>query len=524
MSQDLILAKKIYTLDKPNEFFTAMIIENGRIVELGSKENFCVPEHSYHAIIDFSKSVIIPGFNDSHIHMLSYGANLERLNFVDSSKEDFITKIRKKVDTTPQGEWVLGRGWDHEIFPNSIYPTKYDLDAISTDHPMLFERICGHICIVNSKALELAQITKDTPDPKGGIIDKDSRTGEITGILREEAIDLVGKMIPKENEEKKVHLLRKAIKKVNSLGITSVQTNDGLEFNVYQKLKENEELTIRVFLTPMITELEELRKLQVKTNMGDDLLRWGRIKVFSDGSLGAETAALLDNYENSTTNKGVLIYQEEELTNLFSNAHKLGWQLETHAIGDRSADMVINAYEKTGVYTNRPVLTHCQILTKEIIDKMASLGIVANIQPIFLNTDLYWAEKKIGKERMKYSYAWKTLVNSNILCAGGSDAPVEKPDPILGIHSAVNRQDITGKPEEGWYPNESLSIWEAIRLFTVNSAFAEFQEHQKGKLLPQYLADFIVLDKDIFLIPPTEIRTIQIISTFMNGKQIYKQK
>ncbi len=272
----------------------------------------------------------------------------------------------------------------------------------------------------------------------------------------------------------------------------------------------------------MITELPQLVTKGYHSKQGDDFLRWGRIKLFSDGSLGAETAALIDNYENSSSN-GVLIYSEEELAKLISEAHINGWQLEIHAIGDRSAELVVKLFESTGAYKNRAVLTHCQILNESIIRKLAQLGIIANIQPIFINTDLHWAEKRIGKQRMKYSYAWKTLLDNKILCAGGSDAPVERPDPLFGIHAAVNRQDNNGYPSEGWYSSESLSVWDAVKLFTVNSAFAEFQEHQKGKLLAEYLADFIILDKDIFDIPSVDIRNISIEYTFVHGKQVFKR-
>ena len=520
MSKILVTAQKIYSLDKEDEFFTAMVIEDGRILEMGLKETYNLTSSSYDEIYDYSNQIIIPGFNDSHIHMLSYGEFLTKINLVGTTKQEFLDRIKKKVDSEHNSDWIIGRGWDHENFESSSYPTKHDLDSISKDHPIILHRICGHICVVNSKALEISHITSNTIAPDGGIIDIDPITGDTTGILRETAIDLVKDCIPETEQSIKLSYLRQAISDFNKKGITSVQTNDKNAYFLYKTIKDSNELTVRIYLTPMIDELPTLQKIGAKTNQGDNFLRWGRMKFFSDGSLGGETAALINNYINSSSN-GILKYTEKKLVELMTQAHKNEWQLEIHAIGDRSAQLIVKLFESTSAFKNRAVLTHCQILNKDLIDKMAQLGIIANIQPIFLNTDLHWVEKKIGSNRMKYSYAWNTLRKANIVCAGGSDAPVESPDPILGIHAAVNRQDITGYPKEGWYMDEALTVWDAVRLFTVNSAYAEFQESQKGKLLANYLADFIVLDKDIFTVPKESIREIKIVSTFVHGKRVY---
>jgi hypothetical protein len=520
MSEKLILAKKIYSLDKPNEFFTAMVIKDGRIIELTDLSK--IDLKNYNDVYDYGEYFIIPGFNDSHIHTLGFGHHLENIDLVGCSKQDLIDRVRIKVRSLKPGEWILGRGWDQENFEYQNYPSAADLDNVSPNNPVLLNRICGHICLVNSYTLKLAGISSVTENPEGGLIDKNLDTNQPTGILRETAMDLVDKIIPKKDNELKKKFILSALKELNKKGITSIQTNDGNIYDLYLSLKELNLLTMRVYLTPMINELSTLIEIGAKSNQGDDFLRWGRIKIFSDGSLGAETAALFDNYENSSS-KGILIHSPKILYDLVSNAHNNGWQLETHAIGDLSAETVVSIYEQTGAWKNRPVLTHCQILNESIINKMNELNIIANIQPIFINTDLHWAEKKIGKKRMKFSYAWKTLLNSNVKCCGGSDAPVEKPDTLLGIHAAVNRQDNTMKPEEGWYPEQSLTIWEAVKLFTVGSAYAEFQEKQKGKLLPNFLADFIVLDKDIFNISKKEISSIKIRNTFVNGDSVYQQ-
>lgn len=521
MTKKLVIAKKIYTMDKPDEFFTAMVIEKNIIKELSNKSLNDFANEIFDEINEFSDNVIIPGFNDSHIHVLGYGKSLESVNLVGcNSKKDFLTRIKEKVDITPAGKWIFGRGWDQERFDSKRYPTKVELDSLTKDHPIMLHRICGHICVVNSSALAICDITEVTKDPEGGFIDRLSNY-EPNGILRETAIQLVTDKLPKENSKTKEKWLKIALENLNKVGITSTHANDGDNYDLYKNL--DDKLTVRTYLTPFITEIDTLIKRDVKTEKESNyILRWGRIKIYADGSLGGETAAMKEPYENSDNN-GMLIYDEKKLYALIKTAHDNGWQLETHAIGDYAAEVVIKAYERSGASSNRAVLTHCQILNKELIKKMAELDIIANIQPVFINTDLHWAERKIGKRRMRYSYAWKTLLNNNIQCAGGSDAPVEEPNPLLGIHAAVNRQDNNGYPKKGWYTNESLSVWEAVKLYTADSAFAEFQEKNKGKLLPGRVADFIVLDKDIFSIPERNLRYLNVLTTFFNGKKVFSK-
>jgi predicted amidohydrolase YtcJ len=447
------------------------------------------------------------------------------LNYIDlvncGSKEELLTKVRLKITETPPGTWILGRGWDHEKFIEKEFPNKIDLDKLSKDHPIFLHRSCGHIAVVNSSALSISEIKSETKDPDGGIIDR-FENGEPTGILKENAIHLVTSHIPEPSPESQSKWLLSAIKKLNEFGITSVHANDGNVHDLYVSL--GEKLTVRTYLTPFIEELPDLNKIGAKTcKNSNKLIRWGRIKIYSDGSLGGETAALKDPYVGKK-NKGMLLYSYDDLLQKFKSAVESGWQLETHAIGDYAAEMVIKAYEESRAHTNRAVLTHAQILNEELIKKMAELGIIANIQPIFINSDLHWAEKKIGESRMRFSYAWRTLMEKGIHCAGGSDAPVEQPNPLFGIHAAVNRQDNDGIPEKGWYPEQSLSVFEAVKLYTINSAFAEFQEEKKGVLKKGMYADFIVLNKDIFSVPKREIRFLKVMATFLGGNLVYFYK
>jgi predicted amidohydrolase YtcJ len=272
---------------------------------------------------------------------------------------------------------------------------------------------------------------------------------------------------------------------------------------------------------PSIDEISDLSKKGIKTGTGDNWLRWGRVKIFADGSLGAETAALREPYQNSN-NTGVLIRSPNELESMVQFADDKKWQIETHVIGDKAAEIAINAYDYIKGSDSRPVLTHCQVVDSDLLKRMASKKIIANIQPIFVNSDQLWAEERLGKERMKYGYAWKTIIDSGVICAGGSDAPIEPPAPIYGIHAAVNRQNLKKQPPNGWYPQEKLSIWESISLWTRNAAYAEYMEKEKGMLLSGMLADFVVLDKDPFQIKPENILEISVLATGIGGTLVYK--
>ncbi|MHA2032523.1 MAG: amidohydrolase [Candidatus Kariarchaeaceae archaeon] len=311
-------------------------------------------------------------------------------------------------------------------------------------------------------------------------------------------------------------------KYLNSVGITSIQTIDEHGLEVYQNLKND--LNLRVTFTPNHDELDEILidNPDIRTGMGDDYFRWGRIKIYSDGSLGAQTAAMREFYEN-TNNSGILFYQKDKLHNMIEKFNKMGWQLEIHAIGDKGAELTIEGFEKFVKKGGRPILVHCQVLGDDLIKKMAQLGVVASIQPVFVETDIGTADKFLGEKRMKYSYAWKTLMKNGVKCVGGSDAPIEDANPIKGIHAAVNRQRSDGFPEEGWYPEEKYSIWDALRLFTFNSAYAEFQEKRKGLLKPGYLADFVLLDKDPFTILPDKLLTIEVKATYLGGKKVFEK-
>ena len=509
---------KIYTFKEEGHYTDSMLIKNGIIQKIDCDEAVYTEDIEKGAVYYLNNFVVVPGFIDSHLHVLSLGKKIDQVNLQGvQSIDELKQRVAEKVNQSKEGQWVLGYGWDQDDFIEQRYPSRHDLDEISDKHPIVLWRNCHHILVANTLALSLAGITKQSNDPIGGRIDRDEQ-GEPTGILRENAMVLLTEKIPPSTLEQKKIWLKKAMAYLNSIGITSVQTNDKASFQAYKDLKS--ELTLRVTLTPLYEELEDYTGS--KTGDGDDWLRLGRLKVYSDGSLGAETAALLEPYENSDS-KGMLIYSNEDLDEIMKRIKEHGWQPETHAIGDAAALQVVQSYIKHFTPEDRPILTHCQILNPTIIQLMAKHGIIANIQPIFINNDMKWAEKRVGKHRMQWSYAWKTLIEAGVHCSGGSDAPIEPPNPLLGIHAAVNRQNLRGEPPQGWYPEQKLTVWEAFNLFTTKAAYTEFNEHKKGKLLPGYLADFIVLDKDPFETPPEKLSTINVIATIVGGNLVFQR-
>lgn len=520
MTLKAIIAERIYTLEKPEEYHNAMILKDDRIDSFVTINDIENNTNKFDKVFRFDNCFILPGFIDSHIHVLSFGRSLKILNLKNIlSKVELLKKIKGEVNkTSKKDKWILGFGWDQSLFIEKSYPTRFDIDSVSEEHPVVLTRAGGHIIVANSKAIEIAQITPNTNEPTGGIIDK-SNSGNLTGIFREKAIDLILQHVPIQSILEKQNNLKTAMRILNSKGITSVQSNDAFNYDIYKSM--HKELTLRVYFTPSIDEIKFLSKNGViKSGVGDNFLRFGRAKIFSDGSLGGETAALIEPYKNSL-NKGKLIYSTIELRKLIKMAFKLGWQIETHAIGDRAAEEVINAYESILHKGSRPILTHCQVLNKELIMRIAKNDIIANIQPIFIDSDMEWAEDRLGSLRMKYSYAWRSLLEMGVQCVGGSDAPIESPNPFYGIYAAVTRKNLNNIPVNGWFSKEKLSIWQALKLYS-DGAYAEFAEQEKGRILPGMLADFVVLDKDIFNVKPEEIKELKVISTFVGGKIVWQ--
>ncbi len=486
-TQILLYNGKIWT---PQGQKSWMLIENTEIKEIGDPPRPNLDTKS----IDLHQKLVLPGLIDAHIHV-SYTGWLERNLQLDRPKSiaELQNKLDKFIDQFEDREgWILGFGWDQDYMEDKRYPTRFDLDQIEKDRPVALTRVCGHLTVVNSKALEILGITAVTPDPEGGSIDRDDN-GQPTGLLRETAQDIVDSYTEIKNKGTRKQIIELGLQKCLSVGLTTVQTNDSKAWELYSELEEEGKLPIRVYLTPMYDEIMGVGFPTPQTRKG--LLYMDRVKILVDGGLGGHTGALREPYADVGTT-GQLIYSQEELNKKVKHAKEKGFRLEIHGVGDLAAEYILNAFEAAGLTKkDRPIITHCQVLGQDLIDRMKKMGVIANIQPSFVSSESPWIEKRLGKtSRLKYAYAWKTLLKNGIYVAGSSDSPVEKPDPLLGLYSAIFRYN---PREEAWRPEECLTFDEALGIYTEGGAYAAQEENSLGRLEKGYKADFIVVDKDV---------------------------
>lgn len=525
---------KILTLHDAAPMAEAMAIQGDRILAVGTTDEIFPLKTEQTETIDLKGEVVVPGFNDSHMHLINLGQSMDGIDLSPArSVPDLIRLGQDYHDRNPSQFWILGRGFNQENFALKTLPAKSDLDRISTVNPVLFTRVCGHICIANSKALEMAGIHAERQDPPGGGIDRDEG-GAPTGVLRENAISLVKRLIPSPTVHDLKRVIGIASQAAASLGLTTVQSNDlhgtrtlKNRLEAYGQLARAGELPIRIQLQSTMATVEELQTyIEVwKTYQQGTHLTLGPLKLFADGSLGGRTAALTYPYADEPLNSGMPIYTQDELDQLVSLAAQNNLQVAVHAIGDRAIDMVLDSCEKArraqAHWTARPRIIHAQITRLDQLKRMASLGVVCDIQPIFVPTDLHFVEKRIGAEKARWSYAWKTMGDLGIHTAGGSDSPVESCNPLWGMHAAITRQDHQGYPPRGWHPMERLSPKNALALLTQGSAYAAHEERIKGSLSPGKLADFVILPADPTEVPPDELLTMQVTATYVGGQRVF---
>ena len=528
----------IITLDPELPMAEAMALTEDKILAVGTNtkiQALISPETQTH---NLEGLVIVPGFNDSHMHLINLGQGMDGVDLTKArSVSNIIHLGQDYAAKNPGHTWILGRGFNDEVFDCKILPTKFDLDQISQEQPVFFTRVCGHICVVNSKALEMAGIDTHTPNPPGGSFDKDVATDEPTGVLRENAIEMVRRLIPSPTVDDLKRVIRIAGQAVASLGLTTVQSNDlhGTRtlFNrleAYGQLAEAGELPVRVELQSTMPTPEELKtylKVRKEHPTLGSRVTLGPLKLFADGSLGGRTAALTHPYADDPATSGMAIHTQDELDELVRMAARANLQVAIHAIGDRAMDMVIDSYEQAKLaepnWTARPRIIHAQITRYDQLERMAKLGIICDIQPIFVPTDLHFVEARVGMESVKYAYAWKTMEKLDIHTAGGSDCPVESCNPLWGMHAAITRQDRDGYPKAGWHPEECLTALEALTLFTKGAAYAAHEENIKGTLSAGKLADFIVLPEDPTQVDPEELLTMKVKATYVGGQKVFPQ-
>jgi predicted amidohydrolase YtcJ len=516
----VILNANVVTLNAGKPRAEALAIRDCRIVAVGSEAEIRKYIGSETKVLDVNGKTVVPGFVDCHVHMTGFGQHLQTLDLRNvGSIEEMKGKIREYVERHPEKIWILGGRWDHERFSEKRLPTRWDLDEAVRDKPVFIIRVCGHIGVANTKALELARIGRETV-VKGGAIDKDAASGEPNGVLRENALNLVWRVVPKpslaELEEACLQACRKAVEN----GLTGVHwiVDSADEIRAIQKLYSEGKLPLRIYLGIPVKLLDELVGLGLVTGFGNDMVRLGFVKILADGSLGARTAALKQPYTDKPETSGMLIYSQRKLNRLVLKAHRAGWQLAVHAIGDRAIESVLKAFSKAlkrfPREGHRHRVEHCSVLNPRLIRRMKRLGLIASVQPHFIVSD-FWVVDRVGTERARWVYPFKTLLKSGVVVASGSDCPVEPISPILGVWAAVARKS---------FVEESLTVEEALKTYTLNAAYASFSEKETGTIEPGKRADLTMLSEDIFKVPPNKIRDVRVEMTIVGGKVVYERK
>ncbi len=532
LAPDLIIVNaSIHTMDETRPTADAVAIFGNRIAALGSTPEIRRLAGPKTRVLDAGQKVVLPGFNDAHVHFLTGGFSLSNVDLRDAkSPDEMAQRLGDYVKKVSKGRWILGGDWDHERWPRAPLPTRELIDAATPDHPVFVNRLDGHMALANSLALKLAGVTSQTQDPPGGVIVRDPKTGEPTGILKDAAEGLVERAIPEKTFDEKRTAARGATGHAAKNGVTSLtDMSAGDDVGVYQHLLERGELNTRIYAARSIVSWEVLAKTGVRAAFGGDTLRIGALKGFADGSLGSTTAYLFQPYNDAPNTRGLLFEQmfpEGIMLKRVEGADQAGLQVMIHAIGDeanlRILDLYSQAAEKHGPRDRRFRIEHAQHLRSAEIPRFGKQKVIASMQPYHAADDGRWCEKRIGAERAKGAYAFRALLDSGAMLAFGSDWTVAPLNPLEGIKAAVTRQTLDGKHPNGWIPEQKITVDEAVRAYTVGSAYAEFAEKVKGTITPGKLADLVMLDQDIYHIDPPEIDKARVVLTIMDGRVVYE--
>ncbi len=507
--------------------FSAIAFDHGKVTQLYRQKP---KADAYSDVIDGKGQTLLPGLIDAHGHVYGYGLTLSWVNLMGvTSLQESISLVSAYAETNPNSDWIAGRGWNQELWPGRAFPNASDLDKISDEIPIVLGRVDGHALWVNSAALELAGIDDTTLSPAGGEIIRDAN-GKATGILIDNAMDLVYKIQPKASLASVKETLVKSLNKLASLGLTSVHDAgiDYMTFQAYKSLHQENKLPIRVYAMLDVTDPRYPDMLAQGHYLPEDaMLAIRSVKISADGALGSRGAALHEPYSDDPENYGLLLHTENRLNALTQQAMQAGFQVNTHAIGDKANTLALDSFAKwiseTQTKELRHRIEHAQVVRPGEITRFAELGIIASMQPTHATSDKNMAQDRIGAERMKGAYAWQTLLDHNVVIAGGSDFPVEPAEPMFGLHAAITRQDRDNQPLGGWYSGESVTATQALSMFTIDAAYSGHQEHIIGSLHPGKAADFVLLQEDPFQTNPQLVWQIQVTQTWVAGKSVFTQ-
>ncbi|MCJ7433588.1 MAG: amidohydrolase [Anaerolineales bacterium] len=516
---------KIYTLDKTQPTASALAIEHGQVIAVGGDK--LTRELDGVEKEDMRGRIILPGLTDAHLHLKLYSMGLQKIDCETNTLEECLTRVAERAQKTKPGEWIFGHGWNQNSWDR--WPSASDLDTIAPNNPVYLTAKSLHAALANSIALKMTNINASTPDPKDGQIQRD-QNGQATGVLLETAMQLVEDILPVPTVNEIANAIENAQPGLWKMGLTGLHDFDYRDcFMALQQLHAQNKLKLRVTKNIPLDLLEHALGLGLQTGFGDDWLRIGSVKVFMDGALGPHTAAMFQPYSNESENRGILNMDSEQLFEHARHAAHVGLGMTVHAIGDRANHEVLDAYERLRAYETekglphlRHRIEHVQLLHPDDAQRLAKLNIVASMQPVHATSDMLMADAFWG-ERSRLAYAWRTQLDVGTQLAFGSDAPVESPNPFLGLHAAVTRRRGDGSPKpDGWYPEQRLTIQEAVAGFTVGPAYAAYAENRMGKLQAGYLADLIVLEEDPFICNIDDVKDMQTSAAMINGEWVWR--
>lgn len=518
----LLYNATFYTMKSPADTVEAVLIDDGKIMATGSFGELKTKTSNH---INLEGAYVYPGFVDSHIHLIGHGDKLRHIDLSNfTSAETMIVELNKLVTDWDSENWLVAEGWNENNFPDQKILHRLELDEITTN-PLVLKRICRHAVIVNSRALEIAGITKDTVDPDDGVIVRDE-FGDPTGYLLDGAQNLVFKHIPETSVEHLMTSLDVAIDDLVKLGFTGVHTEDMSYYGNYDKTLSAFKSVIgdhRKFRVHLLRHHLVFEQMVQHATYDEPWIEPGAMKIFIDGALGGRTALLSEPYKDDESTNGLAIHSQQELDELVAKARHFGEAIAAHAIGDLGMEMIVNSIEKYPVpLGKRDRLIHANILRADIVERLKELAVILDIQPSFVTSDFPWVKERIGNERLTWSYAWRKLLNEGIVCSGGSDSPIENVDPRHGLYAAVTRRN-PGDTHEGYQPEEKLTRYEAVGLYTKGSAYAIGKENQRGMIEPTFDADFTVFDRNLFSGPEEQLLEAQVLKTIIAGEIIFEK-
>jgi len=531
---DLVFTNaKVWTVDDRMPSAEAVAVIGERIVAVGSAKDIEAWRGPSTRVIDAAGKLLLPGFNDAHVHFMDGGRQLDNVDLRDaSSPEEFVRRIAEQEKKTAPGEWVLGGDWDEQMWNPPVLPSKDLIDAVAPSTPVFVSRHDGHMALANTVALLLAEVTAKTKDVPGGEIVRDKQ-GNPTGILKDAALGLVYKVVPAPTPERRIQAAKRALEHASSLGITSLQamSSSYSDISNYTLLAEKGELTARIYAVPLETGWADQAKIGIRRAFGSSWLRLGALKGFADGSLGSTTAYFFEPYTDAPNTRGLLSDEMQSLPAMRERLMKgdeAGLQLCIHAIGDQAISIVLDLFEEiekaNGPRDRRFRIEHAQHVAPKDFDRFARMHVIASVQPYHAIDDGRWAEKRIGPERIKTTYPFRTFLDRKVPLALGTDWTVAPLNPMLTIYAAVTRATLDGKNPNGWVPEQKITVKEAVAAYTMGSAYAEFQEKEKGSITPGKLADMVLLPVDILSIDPATIRDVKVDTTIVGGKIVYQKQ